>query len=298
MDRLLSKFAERFMGAIEMVYPWTDYQLYGGWKIEKHIARSEYRLKDPNGTVMAKGRLLKCQKILGEFRRAGRIPPQPKNLVLMVHGMGRLSSLFKRMGKQLAQNGVASELYRYPCPGGTLQVQTDRLRDYLSRLEDVEEISFVTQSYGALVVRSALAKKDPWRRRIRLGRMVMIVPPNQGSWVAEQAHKVPAFKKIVDHDGWSLTSDAASKIPPPPLPFAIIAGGSGSDTGFLPFIPGDNDGLLTVDETWLDGAADHAVIPTVHFLSAANKSTLDLTTRFLLYGALSHDAPIKLPAEA
>lgn len=293
----MSRFAERVMGAIEWVYPWTDYTLYGGWKIEQHIARPEYRLKSPSGTIMAEGRLTKCVKILNEFKRNGRIPPQPKNLVLMVHGMGRLSSLFYRMGKQLAENGVASELYRYPCPGRSLEVQTNRLRTFLSHLEDVEEISFVTQSYGALVVRSALAEKDPWREKIRLGRMVMIVPPNQGSWVAEQAHKAKPLKKIIDQDGWSLTSDAASKIPPPPLPFAIIAGGAGRDSGFLPIIPGDNDGLIAVDETWLDGAADHTVIPTLHFLSAANKGTLDATTKFLLYGAFSHSLPKQTAVE-
>ncbi len=287
----MSLFAERVMGAIEWVYPWTDYFLFGGWKIEQHIARPEFRLKNPHGTVMVKGRLAKCEKVFREFKNAGRVAPQPKHLVLMVHGMGRLSTLFQGMGRRLAENGVASELYRYPCPGRSLDVQSNRLRSFLGRLDDVEEISFVTQSYGALVVRTALAENDPWRERIRLGRMVMIVPPNQGSWFADQAHKAKPLKKIVDHDGWSLTAEAAAKIPIPPMPFAIIAGGSGRARGYLPILPGDNDGLLKVEETWLDGAADYTVIPTVHFLSAANKNTLEATIKFLLYGAFTQKLP-------
>ncbi len=291
----MSRFANRVMGAIEWVYPWTDYFLYSGWKIEQHITRSEFRLKSPEGTVLAQGRLAKCQKAFRDFQRAGRVGRQPKNLVLMVHGMGRLSSLFQRMSRRLADNGVASELYRYPCPGRSLDVQSRRLRTFLDGLTDVDEISFVTQSYGALVVRAALAHDDAWRARIRLGRMVMIVPPNQGSWFADQAHKAKPLKKIVNQDGWSLTAEAAAEIPIPPLPFAIIAGGSRGGRGYLPMLPGDNDGLLKVEETWLDGTADYTVINTVHFLSAANKDTLEATTNFLLYGTFTRALPERTP---
>lgn len=287
----MSRFAERVMGTIEWVYPWTDIVLYGGWKIEQHIARHEYRLRNPKGTIIAQGRLAKCEKAFRDMQTAGLVPRQPKHLVLMVHGMGRLSGLFRALGKKLSENGVASETYKYPCPGRSLEVQSNRLRAFLNRLEDVEEISFVTQSYGALVVRKALAEDDAWRERIRLGRMVMIVPPNQGSWFADKAEKARPLKKIVDHDGWSLTPEAAANLPIPPLPFAIIAGGAGRARGYLPILPRDNDGLLQVEETWLDGAADHTVIPTVHFLSAANKNTLDATTQFLLYGAFTNTLP-------
>jgi hypothetical protein len=280
------QFSSVVMSGLERIYPWTDVLLYSGWRIQTHAIDETHRLLDPAGSVRVSADFSKCLADLNERKARGEIAIPNPRLVLMVHGMGRLRGLFRPLQSKLNYVGIEGHTYDYPSPGLDLATQTERLTRVLNRLEGIEEISFVTQSYGALVVRSALAKGGPWAERIRLGRLVMIVPPNQGSWVADQADKIPALQPIVGPAGWGITGKAAAELPIPNMPFLIIAGGMRNHRGLAPFLPGDNDGLIRVDETWLDGAAGRIVIPMIHFRSACNAAAMEAVVQFLLRGAV------------
>ena len=45
-------------------------------------------------------------------------------------------------------------------------------------------------------------------------------------------------------------------LPTPTFEFAIIAAARGTDDGYNPLIPGDDDGTITVESSKLPGAAD------------------------------------------
>ncbi|MBW2509647.1 MAG: hypothetical protein JRE81_13535 [Deltaproteobacteria bacterium] len=61
-------------------------------------------------------------------------------------------------------------------------------------------------------------------------------------------------------------------MPVPDVPFAIFAGD-------VPWVPGD--GLLTVDETRLDGAAEHHVVPVIHTFIMNHPQVIRGTAAFL-----------------
>ena len=89
--------------------------------------------------------------------------------------------------------------------------------------------------------------------------------------------------------GELVTQGLVKELPVPPVEFAIIAGARGNDSGWNPFIPGDDDGTVTVASTRLVGAADFATLPTLHHGLTSLPESVDQVRRFLATGCLRAD---------
>jgi hypothetical protein len=128
---------------------------------------------------------------------------------------------------------------------------------------------------GNLVVRRYLGEaKNPhpkWHIDGRLRRMVMLGPPNQGARIAQVIADLlrdnELARLLAGPSAWELArqwNDLAQELATPPFPFAVVAGGMGSPTGLNPLVPGDDDGVVAVAETRLDGMAECYVVPCRH----------------------------------
>ena len=73
------------------------------------------------------------------------------------------------------------------------------------------------------------------------------------------------------------------KLATPHCQFGIIAGGKGTE-GFNPLLPGNDDGVVRVEETRLAGARDFAVAPVVHMFLKDDATVQEYTLRFLQKG--------------
>ena len=67
----------------------------------------------------------------------------------------------------------------------------------------------------------------------------------------------------------------------PDAQFGIIAGGYSNQLGLNPFLPGDDDGRITVETTRLAGASDFLVVPAVHEFIANDPRVFNYTLSFL-----------------
>ena len=152
-------------------------------------------------------------------------------------------------------------------------------------------MSFVTHSMGGLVVRELLSRENPWQGSAELGRLVMLGPPNRGSAVAEALEDVPIYRLLTGEAGRDLTPRQLRDLPDPPCPFAIIAGGTGTRRGLNPGLPGDNDGLVLVENTRLDSPHTFLRIPVWHTLLMQDPRAMDATLRFLRTAPLAPDPP-------
>jgi hypothetical protein len=86
--------------------------------------------------------------------------------------------------------------------------------------------------------------------------------------------------------GQAVTPMRALKVSVPATEIAVIAGGNGS-AGFNPFLNGDNDGLVTVDETRLPGAeTDFLILRSMHARLPLQREAVAATVRFLDTGCL------------
>jgi hypothetical protein len=154
-------------------------------------------------------------------------------------------------------------------------------------------VSFVTHSLGGIVAREVLSRDAEWKKTLKPVRLVMIAPPNQGSAVAEALKDWLPYRAALGEVGQELTPEAIARMPLPPCEFGIIAGGKGDGKGLNPLLGGDNDGLVTVDETRLPGAADFLLLDATHTFIMANEKSIEATRRFLETGRFGPAAPTR-----
>jgi hypothetical protein len=74
------------------------------------------------------------------------------------------------------------------------------------------------------------------------------------------------------------------KLAVPPCPFGIVAGGTGTEQGFSPLLDGDDDAVVRVAETRLEGADDFLVVPVHHAAMMRHADVQRATESFLKTG--------------
>ncbi len=263
---------------------WRDSHVFAGWRIQENVLTGHFRLLDSEDIRRAWGSYAQCKERLDDLKRIEDIQPSSKHLVLLVHGILRSTGTFTALEKALIGTGFDAVSISYPSRQSTIEEHAEGLARLLDRQEGTEIVSFVTQSMGGLVVRHLLTRDGEWKRRIKIHRIVLIAPPNQGSAIARVLKDIPAYRVIYGEAGQQLTPEEVSRAPAIEHPFAIIAGGKGDGGGFNPLLPGDDDGTVRLAETRLDGAKDFLVVPEIHALISNHEETIRATINFLKHG--------------
>src|SRR5690606_15888776 len=218
---------------------------------------------DPRDTRRAWGDLETCQRALEGARQRGDATLTSNRLCLLLHGLGRSKDSMKRLRAALAAAGFDAYSVNYPSTRQSLADAAVSVAAVLQRCApDFDEITVVTHSLGGMVARAVLAMPD----MPRVSRMVMIAPPSQGSELADIVLKRRLARLILGPAAMEMRSNSPipAVLPPPPCPFFIIAGGRGTPRGWNPLVPGDNDGVLSVESTQLAGATSFKLVPHPH----------------------------------
>ncbi len=263
---------------------WRDAHVFAGWRIQENVLTGHFRLLDTENIRRAWGSYTQCAERLDELKRSEGIQAPSKHLVLLIHGILRSTGTFAALEKALIETGFDAVAISYPSSRGTIEEHADGLARLLDRQEGTETVSFVTHSMGGLVLRHLLKREGAWKRRIKIHRIVLIAPPNQGSAIARLLKDIPAYRLIYGAAGQQLTPAQVSRIPALEHPFAIIAGGKGDGGGFNPLLPGDDDGTVALTETRLEGAEDFLVVPAIHASISSHQKTIRATINFLQRG--------------
>jgi len=129
----------------------------------------------------------------------------------------------------------------------------------------------VTHSLGGLLVRHMNEAADT-RTPVPFVKTVMLAPPNGGSQLAARLLRMPSFAKALGPAARDIVQ--GGPWPPPPRPFAVIAGTRAPSIGnpaswlshrFGVFGEGvPNDGTLSVAETCFEGMAEHVAVDASH----------------------------------
>lgn len=262
---------------------WGDVSFFHGWHIQHNIFTGHYRLLDQDDVRHAWGTRVQCEAKLSEIREQQDLAPLPKTAVILLHGLGRSDKSVSRLKRHFEKAGYYTIAMNYPSLRASVQENADYLHDVLQSLHGVEKVHLVGFSMGGIVVRQCLsAYEEP-----RLGRVVLIGTPNQGAELATLLRDWWAFKTFVGPAGQDLATaphGLAAKLPAPPCEFGIIAGCRGTDGGYNPLIPGDNDGTVSLETTRLGGARDFMTVHGIHQVLLHTPTVLNAAEHFIAHG--------------
>ena len=196
------------------------------------------------------------------------------------------------LAQRLQAAGYAVVNLGYPSTKYPVEVLADMaIEDSLRRCPaDCRRIHFVTHSMGGVLVRHYLARRE----LAKLGRVVMLAPPNHGSEVVDTLGDVPGFYLINGPAGRQL-STAANSVPnslgPVQFPLGVIAGTVNYNPVLAGLLPKPHDGKVSVASTKVAGMADFITVERTHSFIMGAPEVIAQTLAFLANGAFDH-APV------
>lgn len=210
-----------------------------------------------------------------------RMPPQaaatgPWECVSLVHGFLANPLMLAPLGHRLDRLGYLAKPWGYWNMRRSILEHAEAFRHELARLDAdraVGTIHLVTHSMGGIVARATL---DRFRPR-KLGRFVMLAPPNRGSFVANAAVGVLGglLKPVAE-----LTTAPDSLVNSLGMP-------TGVDVGV---IAASRDALVAEDSTRPDVPHAHVTLPCLHSSLLFRRDAADLVATFLATGDFSRGA--------
>ncbi len=191
-----------------------------------------------------------------------------------------------RLSERLRSDGYRTLNFGYPSRHFSIGHLASLLREFIrTEIPEAKTVHFVTHSLGGIVVQRYLAT---FPGEIVGGRVIMLGPPNGGSASARIVKKIPLIRALFG----PVLNEVAELIPgavPAGFQIGIIAGGTGRTRGFSPFISGDNDGIVTVEETRLPEAEFYLFKGGIHAILMTYPEVRHLVRRFLEDGSFSTD---------
>jgi len=177
----------------------------------------------------------------------------PKNeAVLLVHGHGAPALLLEPLRRALARQGFRAVNWRYDSMRGSIEAHAARLAAKAVELDEdaaVARVHFVGHSMGAIVVRRTLAMTRPRK----LGRVVLLAPPNRGARLADVALRLFGRRLIAATELCSRPDSYVNRLAPAAdLECGVIAASW--------------DHAVSLDSTHLPGQRDHLVLRSLHTL--------------------------------
>lgn len=264
---------------------WGDVHHRCGWRIQQNVFTKHYRLIDPAGARQTWGSYEDCHAKLKTIGEEKKLPAGSGPAVVMIHGLLQTSRCMVDMGASLRDAGYTTVEFDYPSTQISIPEAARFLDRLIQSLEGFDEINFVVHSMGGLVVRAYSAEFND----SRIKRMVMLGTPNRGAELADITQQYWILRTAAGPGARQLGTRADGLIPKLPVPkfeFAVIAGSRGTNSGWNPLIPGDDDGTVTVASTRLAGAADFATVRAIHSRLLWNDEVFAQTVSFLKDGRL------------
>jgi hypothetical protein len=276
---------------------WADVWFFHDWRIQCHALDGHYRLLDGSNRRHASGTYDDCRKKIDEIRARDKLPAMEGKAVIVLHGLFRTRTSMSSLGSAIRDAGGYSVFcMSYPTTRGSIETHARSLDNVIRSLEGITEINFVAHSLGNLVVRHWLKDFAATERKLpdgqSFGRMVMLAAPNRQPKLATILVR-GAVANFVAGPAAEALATGWDKLEPhlatPHFEFGVLAGGKNDGRGFNPLLPGDDDGVVTVESTRLPGARDFRLLPVLHSFFMNDKRVHEYAIRFFQHGHFESD---------
>ncbi len=212
--------------------------------------------------------------------------------VILLHGLGRNAGSMSKIEVHLNQAAYAVWNQSYPSTSEQVKPLANKTIEQAltyCREQKASSIHFVTHSLGGILVRAYLQDHQV----SELGKIVMISPPNKGSEIVDMLGDFKLFQFIMGPAAIQLGTDAnniTADMKPISGQIGIITGNSTSDPWFSPFIPGEDDGKVSVQSAQLDEMADFIIVDNGHTFIMRADIVLKQILHFLQMGKFAEMA--------
>lgn len=207
--------------------------------------------------------------------------------VILLHGLARTHRSMNRIADELSKAGFGITNQSYASTVHSIETLAEEtIPTAIASSPSAATLHFVTHSMGGILVRQYLKNHTI----DRLGRVVMLGPPNRGSQVVDVLGRMPGFKLINGPAGLQLGTDRNSlplALGPVDFELGVIAGTRTINLILSTMIPGTNYGKVSVENTRIEGMKDHIVLPVTHPFMMNNTDVIKQVITFLKHGRFS-----------
>ena len=206
--------------------------------------------------------------------------------VILLHGLARTASSMNKMEQRLLKEGYQVVNVDYPLrkyeieelSSLAIEKGLDGCKTY-----NPTKIHFVVHSLGGILVRQYLSKN----KIEKLGRTVMLGPPNSGSEAVDKLKNVPGYKFINGPAGMQLGTGVQSipqSLGEADFEVGIIAGTRSINIFLSMLIPSTDDGKVSIESAHLKNEKDFLDVPVSHPFLMKNDQVIENVVSFIKYG--------------
>jgi dienelactone hydrolase len=193
-----------------------------------------------------------------------------RELVVLIHGLAGNRLVMRPLQRRLRARGYDTFNWGYRSVLLPIERNAERFRrrlDSLAERDDVERLHIVGHSMGSIITRYVAANDPPEK----LGRIVLLAPPNHGSPVARWLNRgfgylYPSLDQLSDRPQ-SFVNRLEDQLD---APCGVIAA--------------TRDRLVPVENTHLAGQDDHAQFKAGHTTMLFYCEVAEMVDRFLRTG--------------
>ena len=218
-------------------------------------------------------------------------PALAQDCVVLLHGLSRTENSFLLMEESLSAFDYKVVNATYPSTEMPVEALLGHIDESVAACGEADKVHFVTHSMGGILLRAWMIGNRP----SNLGRTVMLGPPNHGSELVDLFGDLWLFEFLTGPAGLQLGREVESLpnlLGPAEFEVGVIAGNR-SAVPVPGIFRGPNDGLVAVDSTYLDGMADHIVLPVTHTFMMNNPVVIAQVLNFLEHGRFDPQITIR-----
>lgn len=209
--------------------------------------------------------------------------------IILLHGLARTSRSMNKAGKLLAAYGYKIINVDYPSRSAGIGILAQK---YIAQalkqcdVKGVKKIHFLTHSMGGILLRHYLASQSI----DKLGRVVMLAPPNQGSEVVDKLGSWRLFYYLNGPAGLQLgtgNNSVPNRLGPVNFQLGVIAGSKTVNLLLSRLIPGINDGKVSVNRAQVAGMKDFIIMPYSHPFIMRSEAVIEQALHFIQQGCFA-----------